>query len=177
MWFWEFNFLFLFFANVPSNVEPRPSHLSLLPTTQISPVSSCTAHKCLQICFSDFDPTSHKVFSNQHTMLCCTCESTALTTHYGAPNTVGGLHPTGGAWRWTLAPRRGQACDHGQGCWSEAYSPQFVKLNTTFGPKQLRSIAVRGNNPSAALRISVESGGCHGYQYKMELAQETQLDD
>jgi len=56
-------------------------------------------------------------------------------------------------------------------------SPQFVKLNTSLGHKQLRSIAVRGNNSSAALRISVESGGCHGYQYKMELAQGTQPDD
>ncbi|KAJ7287341.1 hypothetical protein C8J57DRAFT_1283593 [Mycena rebaudengoi] len=31
--------------------------------------------------------------------------------------------------------------------------------------------------PDAALRIAVESGGCHGYQYKMELAKTRALDD
>jgi hypothetical protein len=50
-------------------------------------------------------------------------------------------------------------------------------LKMLMNTQQLRSIAARGNGPSAALRISVESGGCHGYQYKMELAQETKLDD
>jgi len=43
--------------------------------------------------------------------------------------------------------------------------------------EQLRSIAERQKNPEAALRIAVESGGCHGYQYKMELATSTQSDD
>ncbi|KAF8627789.1 hypothetical protein AX15_004217 [Amanita polypyramis BW_CC] len=36
--------------------------------------------------------------------------------------------------------------------------------------EQLRSISTRNNSPDAALRVAVESGGCHGYQYKMELA-------
>ncbi|EPQ57735.1 hypothetical protein GLOTRDRAFT_37542, partial [Gloeophyllum trabeum ATCC 11539] len=39
------------------------------------------------------------------------------------------------------------------------------------------SIAARENNPDAALRIAVESGGCHGYQYKMELAKSRNPDD
>ncbi|TFK46607.1 hypothetical protein OE88DRAFT_1667207 [Heliocybe sulcata] len=43
--------------------------------------------------------------------------------------------------------------------------------------EQLRSIAARQNNPDAALRIAVESGGCHGYQYKMELATSRNPDD
>lgn len=43
--------------------------------------------------------------------------------------------------------------------------------------EQLRSIAARENNPDAALRIAVESGGCHGYQYKMELAKSRNPDD
>ncbi|KAG8918398.1 [4Fe-4S] proteins maturation, partial [Tulasnella sp. 418] len=34
---------------------------------------------------------------------------------------------------------------------------------------QLRSISVRENDPNVALRLIVESGGCHGYQYKLEL--------
>ncbi|KAH9949249.1 hypothetical protein B0H21DRAFT_688636 [Amylocystis lapponica] len=43
--------------------------------------------------------------------------------------------------------------------------------------EQLRAIAKRENNPDAALRISVESGGCHGYQYKMALATSRAPDD
>ncbi|KAI1785286.1 hypothetical protein LXA43DRAFT_1038881 [Ganoderma leucocontextum] len=43
--------------------------------------------------------------------------------------------------------------------------------------EQLRSIARRENNEASALRIAVESGGCHGYQYKMELAKKREPDD
>lgn len=46
-----------------------------------------------------------------------------------------------------------------------------------YGKQQLRSIATRSGNPSAALRISVESGGCHGYQYNIQLAKEILPDD
>lgn len=38
-------------------------------------------------------------------------------------------------------------------------------------------ISEREKNPKAALRVAVESGGCHGYQYKMELAQSRSPDD
>ncbi|KAN0093310.1 hypothetical protein V8E55_004094 [Tylopilus felleus] len=37
--------------------------------------------------------------------------------------------------------------------------------------EQIRRISTREGSPDAALRISVESGGCHGYQYKIGLAQ------
>ena len=43
--------------------------------------------------------------------------------------------------------------------------------------QQLRAIAKREGNPAAALRVVVESGGCHGYQYKLHLARERQPDD
>ncbi|EEB98886.1 hypothetical protein MPER_01527 [Moniliophthora perniciosa FA553] len=43
--------------------------------------------------------------------------------------------------------------------------------------QQLQKIAEREGNSDAALRIAVESGGCHGYQYKMELAKNHAPDD
>ncbi|PPQ98408.1 hypothetical protein CVT24_004087 [Panaeolus cyanescens] len=43
--------------------------------------------------------------------------------------------------------------------------------------EQLMNIANRNSNPQAALRVSVESGGCHGYQYKLELAKQQSPDD
>ncbi|KAH9485218.1 Iron-sulfur assembly protein 2 [Psilocybe cubensis] len=53
-----------------------------------------------------------------------------------------------------------------------------VKLEITDrAAEQLRKISERENNQNSALRISVESGGCHGYQYKMDLAKERSPDD
>ncbi|KAF8732629.1 hypothetical protein AX14_004134 [Amanita brunnescens Koide BX004] len=43
--------------------------------------------------------------------------------------------------------------------------------------EQLRAISTRIHNPDAALRVAVESGGCHGYQYKMELARSRSQED
>jgi len=51
----------------------------------------------------------------------------------------------------------------------------FRFLMTTL--QQLCAIAEREKDPNAALRITVESGGCHGYQYKMELAKSRSEDD
>lgn len=34
---------------------------------------------------------------------------------------------------------------------------------------RLHKIAIGDNNPNLALRVSVESGGCHGFQYLMDL--------
>lgn len=34
---------------------------------------------------------------------------------------------------------------------------------------RLSSIAQKDNNPNSALRVSIESGGCHGFQYLMSL--------
>ncbi|KAG0343244.1 [4Fe-4S] proteins maturation [Podila horticola] len=43
--------------------------------------------------------------------------------------------------------------------------------------KQLNHIAGRDKNPLQALRITVDSGGCHGYQYLMDLTDEVNEDD
>ncbi|KAI0827652.1 hypothetical protein BC628DRAFT_1318221 [Trametes gibbosa] len=42
--------------------------------------------------------------------------------------------------------------------------------------EQLRSVAERQGD-AAALRIAVESGGCHGYQYKLDLAKSKEPED
>jgi len=56
--------------------------------------------------------------------------------------------------------------------------PEYVKLELTDrAAEQLRSIATRERHPNAGLRIAVESGGCHGYQYTMELASERNPED
>ncbi|KAF8871250.1 hypothetical protein CPB84DRAFT_1801010 [Gymnopilus junonius] len=56
--------------------------------------------------------------------------------------------------------------------------PEQVKLEITDrAAEQLMKIAQRENNEHAALRVAVESGGCHGYQYKMELATSPSPDD
>ncbi|KAF7798818.1 hypothetical protein EIP86_010044 [Pleurotus ostreatoroseus] len=56
--------------------------------------------------------------------------------------------------------------------------PEEATLEVTDrAAEQLQKIAKRENNEEAALRIAVESGGCHGYQYKMELAKRRNPDD
>ncbi|KZT03978.1 uncharacterized protein LAESUDRAFT_658657 [Laetiporus sulphureus 93-53] len=56
--------------------------------------------------------------------------------------------------------------------------PEEAKIEITDrAAEQLRAVAQRQGNPDVALRISVESGGCHGYQYKMDLAKSRELDD
>jgi len=57
-------------------------------------------------------------------------------------------------------------------------SPHEAKLELTErAAEQLRAIARKQSDDTAALRIAVESGGCHGYQYKMELATQQNPDD
>jgi len=56
--------------------------------------------------------------------------------------------------------------------------PEEATLEITqSAAEQLRTISQREKNPEAALRITIESGGCHGYQYKMELSKHSQPDD
>lgn len=53
----------------------------------------------------------------------------------------------------------------------------LVELLVLIAVKQLMKIADREKNADVGLRISVESGGCHGYQYKMHLATSRSPDD
>ncbi|KAK4547761.1 hypothetical protein LTR36_000719 [Oleoguttula mirabilis] len=41
---------------------------------------------------------------------------------------------------------------------------------------RLQSIAEKDDNPDLALRVSVESGGCHGFQYLMSLVNTSDID-
>ncbi|KAF8487607.1 hypothetical protein JB92DRAFT_3021791, partial [Gautieria morchelliformis] len=58
----------------------------------------------------------------------------------------------------------------------ELLSPDETQvLLTERATEKLRAISTSENDPS--LRIAVESGGCHGYQYKMELTSQRAPDD
>ena len=46
---------------------------------------------------------------------------------------------------------------------------EMVLEITERAAKRLSQIAAKDQNPNLALRISVESGGCHGFQYLMKL--------
>ncbi|KAJ4483707.1 hypothetical protein J3R30DRAFT_3283946 [Lentinula aciculospora] len=60
----------------------------------------------------------------------------------------------------------------------EALPPEDANvIITDRAAEQLRKISEREKDQDAALRVAVESGGCHGYQYKMELAKSRSLDD
>ncbi|MCJ1316900.1 hypothetical protein MMC15_002221 [Xylographa vitiligo] len=41
--------------------------------------------------------------------------------------------------------------------------------------KRLREIMAKDDNPSLALRVTVQSGGCHGFQYLMSLTNATNI--
>ncbi|KAG9098392.1 [4Fe-4S] proteins maturation [Ceratobasidium sp. UAMH 11750] len=61
---------------------------------------------------------------------------------------------------------------------TEALPREEASLNITdAAAEQLRNIAMRESDEDIALRVLVESGGCHGYQYKMELTSERQPSD
>ncbi|GAA6044398.1 hypothetical protein JCM8097_007242 [Rhodosporidiobolus ruineniae] len=43
--------------------------------------------------------------------------------------------------------------------------------------KQIHRAQTLASDPSLALRLAVESGGCHGYQYKMQVTSQREADD
>jgi len=56
--------------------------------------------------------------------------------------------------------------------------PEEARLGITErAAEQLQAVSQRENNPETALRVTIESGGCHGYQYKMELSKHPLPDD
>ncbi|KAG0255826.1 [4Fe-4S] proteins maturation [Mortierella polycephala] len=58
----------------------------------------------------------------------------------------------------------------------EAGKELIVEI-TDKAAKQLKHIATRDQNPLQALRVTVDSGGCHGYQYLMDLTDAVNEDD
>ncbi|KAL1742369.1 hypothetical protein HDZ31DRAFT_43411 [Schizophyllum fasciatum] len=56
--------------------------------------------------------------------------------------------------------------------------PEQARLEITDrAAEHLQRVATQQKNPHAGLRILVESGGCHGYQYKMSMSPAPQPDD
>ncbi|KAG8737347.1 [4Fe-4S] proteins maturation [Ceratobasidium sp. 428] len=62
-------------------------------------------------------------------------------------------------------------------CETETIPREKALLNITDAAAELRNISMRENDENIALRVLLESGGCHGYQYKMELTSERQPSD
>ncbi|KAJ1309336.1 hypothetical protein OPQ81_006116 [Rhizoctonia solani] len=61
---------------------------------------------------------------------------------------------------------------------TELIPPEEAKINITdAAAEQLRNISVREQDEDVSLRVLVESGGCHGYQYKLELTSKRQPSD
>ncbi|KAF9339549.1 [4Fe-4S] proteins maturation [Linnemannia elongata] len=54
---------------------------------------------------------------------------------------------------------------------------ELTVIITDNAVKQLKRIAIREKNPLQALRITVDSGGCHGYQYLLDLTDTVNEDD
>lgn len=48
---------------------------------------------------------------------------------------------------------------------------------TCLASQQIARAQELAKDPTLALRVSVESGGCHGYQYKMEVTTRREEDD
>ncbi|KAF1974819.1 hypothetical protein BU23DRAFT_579565 [Bimuria novae-zelandiae CBS 107.79] len=51
---------------------------------------------------------------------------------------------------------------------TDSGEPMRVSLSRR-AAHRLQTIAAKDNNPNLALRVSIESGGCHGFQYLMSL--------
>lgn len=57
-------------------------------------------------------------------------------------------------------------------------SPAEGTINlTSAATKHIEKIQTRESNPSLALRVAVDSGGCYGYTYKLEIADTKELED
>ncbi|KAK4033155.1 hypothetical protein C8A01DRAFT_50201 [Parachaetomium inaequale] len=96
------------------------------------------------------------------------CPSTPSSTPWGgaAKPRATPLNPTSQAfstsspWRATHAIFNPQVDDDGK---------DMVLEITQRAAKRLSEIMAKDSNPNLALRIQVESGGCHGFQYLMKL--------
>lgn len=64
------------------------------------------------------------------------------------------------------APRPAQAVLNPRN--DEAGRPMQIAISPR-ASKRLQAISTGDNNPNLALRVTIESGGCHGFQYLMDL--------
>ncbi|KDN37315.1 hypothetical protein K437DRAFT_251935 [Tilletiaria anomala UBC 951] len=111
-------------------------------------------------------------------------------SRWASAKAASGIHS---AASWWLSERRGpSSCAWGQQTRSavtlvrkpaEPEEPDVFKsgdpdiILTERAQEKLKQVSETEKNPNLALRIAVEPGGCHGYQYKMELTDEAEDDD
>ncbi|KAF2853024.1 hypothetical protein T440DRAFT_466595 [Plenodomus tracheiphilus IPT5] len=120
----------------------RPLYLDFLTPS----INRTTSHTLRPIAFTQSSqPPSHR------TLATATATATATTASPTAtPPTATPAHPI-------LNPRT-----------DDSGNPMSISISPR-ASHRLHTIATKDANPSLALRVSIESGGCHGFQYLMDL--------
>ncbi|KAF9103932.1 hypothetical protein BGX27_010311 [Mortierella sp. AM989] len=131
---------------------------------------------------------SNAVYTGSHSPVARSFSSMASHAREALPQRV--LMPfTSGVGRYVRfsssnAATAAPTADHSTPTALKIHNPQYdesgIELTvdiTEKAAKQLKHIATRDQNPMQGLRITVDSGGCHGYQYLMDLTDTINDDD
>ncbi|KAK3820371.1 MAG: hypothetical protein J3Q66DRAFT_336962 [Benniella sp.] len=147
------------FAPLATSVRPRPCAApatpSLLSGTQ-QPSARALLHTGMQ-------GRSQVLLARQYPLVSSLSRERRLNSNAAATATLDASSPT-----TSLKVHNPQFDESGK---------ELVIDITDKAVKQLKHMAVRDQSPLQALRVTVDSGGCHGYQYLMDLTDIVNEDD